>query len=160
VEMVEIEEVVVVEEQQGARRRRASRTGGLIGLGLSAFGAAALAACSGGASGHPLAVTLNSFKITADQSTVPAGKLTINATNLAAVNHELVLVRTHTPVDQLPVDSKGEASEDGKVGEVEQFSGPNKTKKETFTLKPGHYVLFCNLPTHYQQGMHVALTVQ
>jgi len=24
---------------------------------------------------------------------------------------------------------------------------------------PGHYVFFCNLPAHYQEGMHVDVTV-
>jgi uncharacterized cupredoxin-like copper-binding protein len=145
-------------EQRG--RRRGPLVRGLAGLALVA-GLIALAACSSSSGGgHPLAATLDSFKITTDQSTVPAGKVTINVTNMAATNHELVLIRTDAPADQLPVDGKGEASEDGKVGEVEQFSGPNKTKKETFTLKPGRYVLLCNVPTHYQQGMHAALTVE
>ncbi|HZQ35242.1 MAG TPA: hypothetical protein VFD32_04865, partial [Dehalococcoidia bacterium] len=107
------------------RRRKMVRRRGLAGLALAALAAVAVAACGGGGGGgHPLAVTLNSFKITTDQSSVPAGKVTINATNMAATNHELVLVRTETPADQLPVDNKGEASEDGKVGEVEEFSGP------------------------------------
>lgn len=147
--------VTILGEEVARRRFRR----GVAGLALAAMGAVALAACSGGG-GHPLAATLDSFKITTDQSTVPAGKVMINVTNMAATDHELVLIRTDTPADQLPVDGKGEASEDGKVGEVDQFSGPNKTKKETFNLKPGHYVLLCNVPTHYQQGMHVALTVE
>jgi uncharacterized cupredoxin-like copper-binding protein len=126
----------------------------LVGLSV-----VALAACGGG-SWHPLAVTLNSFKINADQATVPAGKVTFNVTNLSSVQHEMILVRSDTPAYKLPVSGSGDASEDGKVGEVEKFAGPNVTHKETFTLKPGHYVLFCNVPTHYQQGMHFALTVQ
>lgn len=143
---------------RGIRRALALR--GLAGLVVLTAGVVALAACGSSGGGHPLAATLNSFKITTDQPSVPAGKVTINVKNTSATDHELVLVRTDTPADQIPVDAKGEASEDGKVGEVDQFSGPNKTKKETFNLKPGRYVLLCNVPTHYQQGMHVALTVQ
>jgi uncharacterized cupredoxin-like copper-binding protein len=143
-----------------AKRRHGPRLYVLAALGLAAVGAAVIAACGGSSGGHPLGATLDSFKIATDQSSVPAGKVTISVTNKAPTDHELVLIRTDTPADQLPVDGQGEASEDGKVGEVEQFSGPNKTKKETFTLKPGRYVLLCNVPTHYQQGMHVALTVQ
>lgn len=29
----------------------------------------------------------------------------------------------------------------------------------TVNLKPGHDVFFCNLPAHYQMGMHVDVTV-
>lgn len=151
----------VLRFSQARHRPRTALFTGLGGLLLATASAAVLAACGGsGGGGHPLAATLDSFKITTDQSTVPAGKVTVNVTNMAATDHELVLVRTDTPADQLPVDGKGEAREDGKVGEVDRFSGPNKTKQETFNLKPGRYVLFCNVPTHYQQGMHAALTVQ
>ena len=31
---------------------------------------------------------------------------------------------------------------------------PGATKTITIDLKPGHYVLFCNLPGHYAAGMH------
>jgi uncharacterized cupredoxin-like copper-binding protein len=27
------------------------------------------------------------------------------------------------------------------------------------TLAPGHYVAICNLPGHYQRGMHVGFSV-
>ncbi len=146
---------------QAHRRPRTVLFTGFGGQLLATASAAVLAACSSNSGGgHPLAATLNSFKITTDQSTVPASKVTINVTNMAATDHELVLIRTDTPAGQLSVDGKGEASEAGKVGEVDQFSGPNKTKTETFTLKPGHYVALCNVPTHYQQGMHAALTVE
>ena len=37
--------------------------------------------------------------------------------------------------------------------------GPFLTKMLTLTLKPGHYVLICNLPAHYKAGQHVDFTV-
>jgi len=36
-----------------------------------------------------------------------------------------------------------------------------QTKAETVTFKqPGHYVFVCNVPGHYQSGMHGTLVVQ
>jgi uncharacterized cupredoxin-like copper-binding protein len=36
---------------------------------------------------------------------------------------------------------------------------PGTTKTLTIDLAPGHYVFLCNLPGHYQSGMHVDVTV-
>lgn len=119
------------------------------------------AACgsSASAAGHESA-SVDSYSIKLDQTTLPAGKVQFSVTNHAAVKHEFVLLRTDTADDQIPVDAQGAASEDGKLGEVSEFAGPNVTKIKTFTLTSGHYVVLCNIPTHYQQGMHAAFTVQ
>jgi uncharacterized cupredoxin-like copper-binding protein len=37
--------------------------------------------------------------------------------------------------------------------------GSGAIKRLTLDLKPGRYVLICNLATHYQSGMHTELTV-
>jgi uncharacterized cupredoxin-like copper-binding protein len=123
--------------------------------------AALLNGCGSGASAATQAgVTLNSFSIKLDQASLPAGMVRFNATNAANVKHELVLLRTDAPDDKLPVSADGEASENGKVGEIEEFAGPNVTRSHTFALTSGHYVLICNISGHYQQGMHVGFSVQ
>ena len=37
---------------------------------------------------------------------------------------------------------------------------PGSIQDLTVDLTPGTYVLLCNLPGHYQQGMYASLTVQ
>jgi uncharacterized cupredoxin-like copper-binding protein len=54
------------------------------------------------------------------------------------------------------VDESGAGVEH--IDEIEDIQ-PNSTQKLEVDLEAGKYVLICNLPGHYQQGMHVGLTV-
>jgi uncharacterized cupredoxin-like copper-binding protein len=86
-----------------------------------------------------------------------AGKVTFVVKNAGKLKHEFLVLRTKTPANKLPV--KGTAAVvSGLVGRINQFKG-GLTKTLTLTLKPGHYVLLCNLPAHYQVGQHVDFTV-
>src|SRR6202011_4495831 len=101
-----------------------------------------------------------------------AGDVTFIATNTGTVDHELIVLKTDTPFDQLPVVDGGDppapvttgadkVDEGTKAGET---GDPNlkPTQSRTFTIKamaPGHYVLVCNLAKHYGLGMRAALTV-
>ena len=49
-----------------------------------------------------------------------------------------------------------EADSVGEIGEIK----PGTTGTVTLDLAPGQYVLVCNLPKHYAQGMRVAFTVE
>lgn len=44
------------------------------------------------------------------------------------------------------------------VGEISEFP-PGQTCYAKFDLPAGDYVLFCNLPTHFEQGMAAELSV-
>jgi uncharacterized cupredoxin-like copper-binding protein len=44
----------------------------------------------------------------------------------------------------------------GEAGDIK----PGQTKKVTLTLKPGKYVLLCNLAGHYKAGQYAAFTVK
>ena len=58
------------------------------------------------------------------------------------------------------VDEEGlEASGVESPGEIEDV-GPGQTKSGTLKLTPGRYVMICNLPGHYKQGMYGTLTVK
>ena len=77
--------------------------------------------------------------------------------NKGALKHEFLVLRTPTKASQLKV--KGNvAVVTGLQGKIPQFAG-GLTKMLTLTLKPGHYVLICNLPAHYKAGQHVDFTV-
>jgi uncharacterized cupredoxin-like copper-binding protein len=98
----------------------------------------------------PIRVSLTDYKIAPSLSTVAAGKVTFVATNAGDEDHEMVVVRTDKNASGL---MKGTgASEAGAVGEIAEFK-PGGTKRVTLNLKPGHYVLLCNVPGHYKAGM-------
>ncbi len=128
-------------------------------LGIAAL-ASVVAGC-GGSSGGGTAVsaTVNQSSLAATPASVKSGKTSFTVKNAGSENHEFAVIKTDTPQDKLTPGANGEVSEDGKVGEIEPF-GANATKKLTLDLKPGNYVLLCNLPGHYQRGIHTGFTVQ
>jgi uncharacterized cupredoxin-like copper-binding protein len=118
-------------------------------LVMSGSGAKQKSAAPAAAAG-PVQVRLTDFKIAPSASTVAAGKVTFVAANAGKEAHEMVVVRT----DKRPSGLlKGnEASEAGSAGEIGEFKA-GATKRVTLNLKPGHYVLLCNLPGHFKAGM-------
>jgi uncharacterized cupredoxin-like copper-binding protein len=108
----------------------------------------------------------------ADVNGVPAGDVTFVVTNNGTIDHEMVVLKTDTAFDKLPIDNAGDppapvasggdkVSEDHNVGET----GDPDVKPgvvRTFTIKnmkPGSYVLACNIAKHYGLGMRAAFTV-
>jgi uncharacterized cupredoxin-like copper-binding protein len=94
-----------------------------------------------------------------------AGSVTIDAPNIGQVEHELVLFKTNADPASLPLSGsdvdeaaleKSGAEEGGEIEEV----GPGESEEGTFDLTPGKYVMFCNLPGHYERGMYGSLTVK
>jgi uncharacterized cupredoxin-like copper-binding protein len=81
--------------------------------------------------------------------------------------HEFVVFRTDLAEDALPtttddkdqliVDEEGAGVEH--VDEVEDVQVGSDQDFEV-NLTPGKYVVICNLPQHYDSGMHAALTVE
>jgi uncharacterized cupredoxin-like copper-binding protein len=119
-----------------------------------------LAACSGGDGG--VAATEQDFTITLEDTELPAGETTFDISNEAEQTHEFVVIKTDLAADQLPTDDSGDVDENGEgiepVDEVEDIAA-GSTESLTVNLDPGNYVVICNLPGHYRQGMHQAFTV-
>jgi uncharacterized cupredoxin-like copper-binding protein len=122
------------------------------------------AACGGGG-GNSVSATLSDFKIDLGSTTADAGEVTFEIKNDGPSAHEFVVFRTDLAPDQLPtkeesgaviVDEEGEGVE--AVDEVEDIE-PGSSPELKVTLEAGSYVVICNLPAHYEQGMHAALTV-
>jgi uncharacterized cupredoxin-like copper-binding protein len=129
--------------------------------GLAIAGIVAFVLLSGGsgtksspvtkpAAAGPVTVRLTDFKISPSASTVSAGKVTFAATNTGKVEHEMVVVRTDQHPSQLLHGAR--ASEAGSVGEISETK-PGAAKRVTLNLKPGHYLLLCNVPGHFKAGM-------
>jgi len=110
--------------------------------------------------GTQVSGSVTEMSITLDATTVPAGEVTFNVTNVGTVEHEFVIVATDLAQDQLPVED-GEVDED-EVDVVSEIEGlqPGKDGHLSVDLPAGHYVIFCNLPGHYLAGMHTEVTVQ
>ncbi|MDQ1379672.1 MAG: hypothetical protein QOG65_2595 [Actinomycetota bacterium] len=97
-------------------------------------------------------------------TTLPAGNNLFVDHNTASIPHEFVIFKTNDPGDQLPLAPDQTVKEDSTALEDVVDSGtdipPGDTRLMAADLAPGHYVLVCNLPGHYQGGMHVDITVK
>lgn len=102
-----------------------------------------------------VAITLKEFSVTSSASTIHAGKVTFQVTNVGKAPHEFVVLHT-TGAGVLPVKN-GEASEAGHVGEIGNLN-PGQSATLRLNLPPGHYVALCNFAGHYEAGMHVFFT--
>ncbi len=98
------------------------------------------------------------YYFTVAPASVKAGPTTITFKNVGTKVHEVVVLKTDTPADKLKVGADRKVSEDASVGEDSE-TDPGKTKTTTINLKPGKYVLVCNIEGHYQKGMYSAFTV-
>src|SRR3954453_21610546 len=130
---------------------------GLFGIVavLAAFVAAIVVATNSDAASKSTTVSLSEFKVSPSPKSVSAGKVSFNVKNKGHMEHELVVIKTNTSASKLKV-SGNRASDKGSVGEIEDIAA-GKSKKHTFNLKKGHYVLICNLPGHYKAGMRADL---
>lgn len=100
--------------------------------------------------------------ITLDKTEVPAGMVTFNVTNESKdIIHEMVI----SPIVSLDVELPYIADENridedaaGHLGEVAELD-PGKAGILGMEMKPGQYLLYCNIPGHYIGGMWTVLTV-
>jgi uncharacterized cupredoxin-like copper-binding protein len=110
-------------------------------------------------------VSLGDFFVVAEPASVPAGTVTFVATNNTTeccIGHEIVVMRTDLPLEDLPVTGTGAVDEMGEgievIGATAKLS-PGSTKELTVDLEAGRYGLVCNIyveelrESHYQKGM-------
>ncbi len=110
-------------------------------------------------------VELGEYFIKPDKTEVPAGKVRFVAKNTGQLEHELIVLKTDLPAHQLPykeAEQKAEEEQAGEIlGEIEPDElPPGKSAELTLDLISGHYVLLCNLPEHYKNGMHIDFRVR
>ena len=107
-------------------------------------------------------VSLAGDSIQLSSSAVKAGRVTFEVSNSSpGMAHEMVVLKTESAEDNLPMKPGDRVDEASlrKVGEVEDVkSGKKKIIK--LKLDPGRYILICNVPGHYKNGMHATLTVE
>ena len=95
-------------------------------------------------------------------ASVKAGKVTFDVSNLSRdLAHEMIVVLAKNPDAPLPYnESTGQIPEKQikMLGETHEMA-PNAETTVTFDLKPGNYLLICNVPGHYAAGMWTPFTV-
>ena len=98
-----------------------------------------------------------------DKETVPAGKVTFEVVNDSKETvHEMLVSPIADENTVLPfVENENRVDEEksGDLGEVSELE-PGKSGSLTLDLKPGNYILFCNVPGHYMAGMWTMLKVE
>jgi uncharacterized cupredoxin-like copper-binding protein len=136
---------------------------GVLALALPLLGIASASASRDGSppAGTALQVSIKDFQITAPQQ-LRAGAVVLRVRNAGPDTHELILVRADgrsLPLrnDNLTVDE--DAVKARTVGTVEQDE-PGTERALKVRLRPGRYVLFCNMSGHYLGGMHTRLVVR
>jgi uncharacterized cupredoxin-like copper-binding protein len=118
-----------------------------------------------------MTVILQDFRVHLNTTQAKAGRLTLEAVNEGMSTHELVILKTDLNPAALPrKEAKHNqgilagylVNEDDArietIDEIEEFPA-GTTQKKTVSLDPGHYVLFCNIPGHYDKGMFSSLTI-
>lgn len=104
-----------------------------------------------------------SMGITAEPSSVSAGEVTFDVTNASKDTiHEMIVAPLKSADEKLPyLQDEGRVDEEaaGHLGEVAELD-PGASGALTVTLKPGAYILYCNIPGHYMGGMWTDITVK
>lgn len=142
-------------------QRALIRTGRTL---LTAGAALVLFGCSPGPAvptGPQFDVTIKDFKILPSHPSLEDGIVTLRVWNKGPATHEFVVLRSDLPADGLPIGTDGlSVDEDAAVPlkEIEEVEA-RALGMLTVTLRPGRYVLFCNLEGHYLAGMHAAIEV-
>jgi uncharacterized cupredoxin-like copper-binding protein len=102
-----------------------------------------------------VAVTLLDTSIRLDKTSFPFGTVTLNIKNSGSVLHQLIVLRTDIPQNQIPASTTqpGTVQEPGLLTQTQNIA-VGASASVTLTLGPGSYVLMCNQPAHYLIGMH------
>jgi uncharacterized cupredoxin-like copper-binding protein len=124
--------------------------------------------------GEPMGMAMGAGGATASQATAPmgirvssktvkAGDVRFQVTNASKnMVHEMVVSPVKSLKTPLPYDKTGNKiieDDAGHLGEVAELE-PGKKGELKLTLKPGSYILYCNIPGHYVLGMWTLLTVK
>ena len=120
--------------------------------------AAGVAALPASAAASKVKVGLKEFKLLPAAAAAKAGKVTFVVQNVGKLDHSFVVIKTSRAPNALPVNG-ATADESGKVGRIEPFK-PGQTRTLTLNLKPGKYVLLCNVPGHYKAGQFAGFQVR
>jgi uncharacterized cupredoxin-like copper-binding protein len=97
-----------------------------------------------------------------DKTSVPAGKVTFDVTNDSKdIIHEMMVSPVPEGKTELPYiadENRVDEEAAGHLGEVSELD-PGKGGSLTVDLTPGNYIVYCNIPGHFVDGMWTMLAV-
>lgn len=107
------------------------------------------------------AALFDNMSIWVDQPAVYAGPVTFRVTNVGSLTHEIVVLKSDLPWDQLPWDptAAGKLDETTSVGETGDMAPTSYGGIGITNMAPGNYWLVCNEPGHFAAGMRLRFTV-
>lgn len=101
------------------------------------------------------------MRMVLDRGGLKPGRVTLQAENQSkTLVHEVIVVRD-TGGKELPYDAKQNAVAEKRIkslGEISELA-PGKSGKLSLNLKAGTYLLICNQPGHYKDGMSAKVIV-
>ena len=95
-------------------------------------------------------------------NTAKAGKVTFNVVNTSKDTVHEVVILPYNEGKALPYGDKDMRIDEeaaGHLGEVSELQ-PGKSGSVTLDLKPGKYLLVCNIAGHYMNGMWEIVTLK
>jgi uncharacterized cupredoxin-like copper-binding protein len=111
-----------------------------------------------------VAVTLEEYELKVTQKSVSSGKVSFKVHNAGRDKHEFVILRTDIPpAGLLTMGSQDKVNEAAPgVVHVAEIDGvdPGKERDLDVELKPGNYVLICNIVGHVHEGMVAGFVVR
>jgi uncharacterized cupredoxin-like copper-binding protein len=130
----------------------------LLAVGLAAAAPAGVAfAAVSMSDATKVSVDMKEWGVAPKPSSAKAGAVTFSVKNTGHLAHEFIVLQTSTPAAKLKVKGTVAVLSGKVVGKTAQFGAAQKVTL-TVNLKPGHYVLLCNLPAHYAAGQRTDFT--
>ena len=105
--------------------------------------------------------SVKEWEVTTSATTAKAGEVKFTITNDGTLGHEFLVVKTDIASGKIPLDGDHFAEPtDGIeiIDEIGEFA-VGTTETLTLYLEAGNYQIVCNLPGHYNNGMHIAFEV-
>jgi uncharacterized cupredoxin-like copper-binding protein len=124
----------------------------------SAGGAKPAAAAVAPSPRRSVAIRAHEFSFAPHAVVATAGKVRVVLRNGGHMTHELLLLRTNRAPGSLHT-KHGRVREAASVGEISETRA-GRSATHTFKLKPGRYLMVCNVKGHYAAGMRGRLTVK
>jgi uncharacterized cupredoxin-like copper-binding protein len=93
---------------------------------------------------------------------VQAGHVTFEVTNNSKDTiHEMIVARLTSLKEKMPYVANEERVDEDRAGDLGEVSelDPGARGELGVDLKPGNYLLYCNVPGHYAAGMWTVLKV-
>lgn len=142
-------------------KRNFTKLVGVAVLAILAVGCGADQNDATGITSNEITGSLKEWEVAVDGATAKAGEVTFTISNKGTIGHEFLVVKTDIALGEIPLDGDHFAEPtDGieVIDEIGEFA-KGTTEVIVLALEPGNYQLVCNLPDHYEAGMHTSFTV-